>query len=138
MQTEKVSKRALSNKTGLQRKSILNWLNGKFFPRYDALIKLSNFFYVSLNYITSRTDVAHKIMNISEISIDEIHTSFVEKLEIYLKQEGMSKYMLAKKINIGQSTLNRWFNGNSMPETAVLIRISDLMGETIDYLLGLE
>ena len=56
----------------------------------------------------------------------------------YLVKEKLSKYMLAKKINVGQSTLNRWFNGKSMPETAVLMRIADLMSESVDYLLGRE
>lgn len=40
MLTEKVSKRALSNRTGLERKSIQTWLNAKHYPRYDALLKL--------------------------------------------------------------------------------------------------
>lgn len=43
MELEGVSTRALSQKINVERKSIRLWLAGKFFPRYDALIKLSVF-----------------------------------------------------------------------------------------------
>lgn len=138
MLTEKVSKRALSNRTGLERKSIQTWLNAKHYPRYDALLKLCNYFCVSADYLLGRIDDNSKMVNISELSIEEIHRSFIEKLGEFIKKENLSKYMFAKKISIGQSTLNRWFDCNSMPETAVLIRIADVMGESIDYLLGRE
>ena len=51
MRSERISRRALSLKTGLQRKSILNWLEGKYYPRYDALITLADFFRVSADYL---------------------------------------------------------------------------------------
>lgn len=138
MQVENISKRALANKTGLQRKSILNWLNGKFYPRYDALIILSNFFCVSTDYLIGRSNDNNKIVLNSNLSYEKIHKSFVEKLEKYIEKEKLSRYMFSKKIKIGQSTLSRWLDGNSMPETSVLIRIADLMGESTDYLLGRE
>lgn len=138
MQTEKVSTRALSNKTGLQRKSITNWLNAKFYPRYDALIKLSDFFYVSADYIIVRNDNASKIVNTPSSNIGCVPIRFAGILTAYIAKENLTKYKLAKKLKIGQSTLNRWFGGKSMPETAVLIRLADLMGESMDYLLGIE
>ena len=138
MQTEKISKRALSSRTGLERKSILNWLNGKFYPRYDALLKLSNFFCVSADYLLGRIDDNSKMVNTYELSSEKIHRSFINKLDEYIKKEKLSKYMIAKKLNVGQSTLSRWFESDSMPETAILIRIADLMEESVDYLMGRE
>lgn len=41
MELEGFSIRALSLKIKVERRSIQLWLAGKFFPRYDALIKLS-------------------------------------------------------------------------------------------------
>ncbi len=140
MLTEKISIRALSNKTNLQRKSIANWLNAKFYPRYDALIKLSNFFYVGSDYLVGRNDDAYKICNISAVRnlTLNVPARFTAILTDYLAKENITKYKLAKNLKIGQSTLSRWFDGKCMPETAVLIRLSDLMSESIDYLLGRE
>lgn len=138
MQLEKVSQRSLSNQTGLQRKSIKNWLDAKFYPRYDALIKLSDFFYVSADYMIGKSNDASKIKNFSKDNSVSIPLHLTSLLSDYLVETKLSKYMLAKKLKIGQSTLSRWFDGKSMPETAVLIRLADLMGESLDYLLGRE
>lgn len=48
MELEGFSIRALSLKIKVERRSIQLWLAGKFFPRYDALIKLSIYFGVRI------------------------------------------------------------------------------------------
>ena len=50
MELEGFSIRALSLKIKVERRSIQLWLAGKFFPRYDALIKLSIYFGVRIDY----------------------------------------------------------------------------------------
>lgn len=138
MQIEKISQRSLSNQTGLQRKSILNWLNAKFYARYDALIKLSNFFGVSSDYLVGRTEEAGRIVDLSNFSIESVPDNFKIKLNKFRREKNITKYKLAKNLKIGQSTLARWFEEGSMPETAVLIRLADLMGESLDFLLSRE
>ena len=105
MLSEKVSKRALSNQTGIQRKSITNWLNAKFYPRYDALIKLADYFYVSTDYIIGKSDDASKIMDCVKNSPVSVPFRFAGLLNNYLVKEKLSKYMLAKKIK-KYNTLN--------------------------------
>lgn len=56
MELEGVSIRALSQKINVERKNIRLWLAGKFFPRYDALIKLSVFSGVRIDYLLGRDD----------------------------------------------------------------------------------
>lgn len=51
MELEGFSIRALSLKIKVERRSIQLWLAGKFFPRYDALIKLSIYFGVRIDYL---------------------------------------------------------------------------------------
>ena len=53
-----------------------------------------------------------------------------------MKRRGITFYKLAKSLEIGQTTLKRWFLKGSMPETTVLIRISKLLGESLDDLFG--
>ena len=47
MEMEGLSNRALSMKINVGRASIRLWLSGRFYPRYDALIKLAAFFEVN-------------------------------------------------------------------------------------------
>ena len=52
--------------------------------------------------------------------------------------EGITKYALAKRLKMEQSTVERWFKKGAMPEIFVLIRISERMNKSLDYLLGRE
>ena len=57
MDLEGESNRSLSIKIGADRKSIRCWLSGKFFPKYDALIKLSIHFKVRVDYLIGLEEV---------------------------------------------------------------------------------
>ena len=138
METEKLSKRALAKGIGAQRKSVLDWLKGNYYPRYDALIKLANFFGTSTDYLLGVVAVCEKQDVKSYCALEEVPERFIQILNNYLKENNFSKYRLAKDVNTGESTLNRWFNNNSMPETEVIVRISRLLNESVDYLLGRE
>ena len=136
MLSEQISRRALSVKTGLQRKSILNWLEGKYFPRYDALIKLADFFNVSIDYLLGKDKFNESSVVVSKCPIKEVPLRFLKILSSFIEREGYTKYRLAKLLGMGQTTLNRWFAMGSMPETATLIKISLLMNESVDYPLS--
>lgn len=138
MRLEQISRRSLSVKTGLQRKSILNWLEGKYYPRYDALIKLADFFNVSVDYLLGKDGINESKVVLSKCSIKDIPPRFLKILSSFMEEEGYTKYRLAKSLCMGQTTLTRWFTLGSMPETATLIKISFLMNESVDYLLGRE
>ena len=135
MESEKISRRALAIKTQNQRKSILNWLEGHYYPRYDALIRLADFFKVSCDYLLGESN-AYDLANDNECLIEEVPNIFRERLKDYLATEQISMYQLAKRLNIEQSTLSKWMNCGSMPEVAILIRLSKEMDESVDYLLG--
>lgn len=136
MSMDNISCRALALKTGLQRKSIANWLKGEFYPRYDALIKLANFFKVSINFLLCLSDDYIQYNNISDYSKSFIQSQFSERLIKFINDNKISKYRLAKLLGLGQTTVERWVSVGAMPETEVLIKLSEIMDETVDYLLG--
>ncbi len=138
MRSEQVSRRALSLKTGLQRKSILNWLEGKYYPRYDALITLADFFRVSADYLAGISKSNESKIVVGKTPVEEVPARFLKILNRYMQIEGYTKYKLAKLLGMGQTTLNRWFERGSMPETSTLIKLSVLMKEPLDYLLSRE
>lgn len=138
MEMEGISRRALAIKTGLQRKSLLNWLNGINYPRYDALIKLADFFKVKTDYLLHIGNENEYEKCKTRCPIESVPVQFREKIKYYMEEEKITKYALAKKLNIGQTTLERWFSGNAMPETVTLIKLTAITGESLDYLLGRE
>ena len=138
MALENLSRRALASKTKLQRKSILNWLEGKYYPRYDALITLSNFLKVDIDYLLGLSDENSYNCTVKRCETKNVPERFIGILSNFLCEKGKTKYRLAKDLEMGQTTVERWFTSNGMPETATLIKLAKLMKESVDYLLGRE
>ena len=125
----------LCSEIHVQRKSLYCWLNGTYYPQYDALIRLSDYFKVSINYLLG---ISYDAYTAEHCPIEEVPEQFITKLKNYINDNRLSRYALSKKVGVGQCTLNRWFECNSMPETAVIIRIAKVVGQSVDYLLGYE
>ena len=63
---------------------------------------------------------------------------FSERLKQSLKDNGMSQFMLAKKIGMSQSVVNNYCTGKREPTLDVLILICKTLNETADYMLGIS
>ncbi len=63
---------------------------------------------------------------------------FEDRLNEVLKYNNMSQSTLAKKIGMSQSIVNNYCTGKREPSLDVLILICKALGESADYLLGLE
>lgn len=136
MQEEKMSARKLSRTLNLQRKSISLWCAGKYYPKFDSLIKLSNFFEVSVGYLLGINDQVNP--NKKHVLEEQSKIFFHNHLVEYIEKNDLSYYEISKELGVGQTVFTRWIRENSMPETTNLIKLSYLMEESIDYILGLE
>ena len=132
---ERTSIKATAERIGIERKSLILWLEGRFYPRYDGLVKVADYFKVSIDYLLGETEEI-EVKELKGRDIEEIKRIFQERLSGYMKEKGMTEYRLSRDLKLGQSTVSRWLKKGSIPETAVLIRISKMMGESMDYLLG--
>lgn len=56
-------------------------------------------------------------------------------IEAERARKGQSAEELAKSLGVSRKTLYNWINSGNIPATA-LIKMADLFGCTIDYLLG--
>ncbi len=135
MDWEDVSTRALSIAIGADRKSVRGWLQGKYFPRWDALIKLANYFKVSLDYLVG-LDEKDLQETVNDVTMDENKASFLRNLKTFMEREGLTIYAVAKGAQVGQKPVKNWLVKGSMPETSTLIRLSKMMGCRLDRLLG--
>ena len=60
---------------------------------------------------------------------------FEEKLISLRKKAGMSQEDLAEQIDVSRQAISRWELGATLPDAPNLLKLSDLFGVSIDYLL---
>ena len=99
-------------------------------------IKLSNFFEVSVGYLLGINDQVNT--NKKHVLEEQSKIFFHNHLVEYVEKNDLSYYEISKELGVGQTVFTRWIRENSMPETTNLIKLSYLMEESIDYILGLE
>ena len=61
---------------------------------------------------------------------------FTEIFVTYIQKHNITAYQIAKNTGISQGTMNEYKNGKKMPTIQNLIKISNYIGCSIDYLLG--
>ena len=60
---------------------------------------------------------------------------FEEKLIDLRKKNGMSQEELADRLGVSRQAISRWELGSTLPDAPNLLKLSDLFGVSIDYLL---
>lgn len=110
--------------------AVCRWLDGRFFPRFAHLITLTNFFSVSIDFLLGLTED-------DSLSRLDVPVLFSERLAELMKETNLTRYALAKKLEIKITTISKWFEQINMPETQTLIKMSRIFNVTIEYLVGL-
>ncbi len=61
--------------------------------------------------------------------------NFSEKLKLFRKNKGFTQEEFAKQLNVSRIAVAKWEAGQSYPDIANLIQISNIMNVTVDYLV---
>jgi putative transcriptional regulator len=61
---------------------------------------------------------------------------FSENLKNFRKQKGLSQEELAERLHIVRQTVSKWEKGLSVPDAAMLIRVSEIFETSVSKLLG--
>lgn len=140
MELEGFSIRALSLKIKVERRSIQLWLAGKFFPRYDALIKLSIYFGVRIDYLLGLDDTLIELnresIDFESSNFETVLIKFSQKFSYILGKLKLTRYAVSKKLNVDAKSVSKWLK--SLPETVNLIKLANLADLSVDELLGQE
>lgn len=51
------------------------------------------------------------------------------------KEKGLTQFELAQQLNIDQTTISKWELNKALPDTAMLIKLSNFFNVSTDYLL---
>ncbi len=108
---------------------IYDWVNMRSMPNFDNLLKLADYFGVSVDYLMGRTD-----------DDSEYHTKslnkFSDQIKKVLKQKGVTKYRLFKDCDLSNSFKVRWFNKQVKPNANNLLKIANYLNVSMDELMG--
>ena len=63
---------------------------------------------------------------------------FVQRLNKLLKENGVTRYRLAKEIGVSNQAVLLWCDGINEPKISYLKSIAEFFEVTADYLIGLE
>lgn len=63
---------------------------------------------------------------------------FCERLRILIKSMGITQKELAKKIGCTEVTISRYITGERVPKATIVVKIANVLGVSVDYLIGNE
>ncbi len=102
--------------------TIAMWETNKRQPDQETLIKLAEFFNVTIDYLLTTDD-------------NQLPTN---TYQIERKKLGLTQTELAKLLSIDSTTVSKWELGKTIPTQKMLTRLASLYNVSTDYLLGRE
>lgn len=99
-------------------------------PRTPALIKIADYFNVSVAYLMGESDSDY----FSPI-IDKV--PFTSRLDSLLQEKNIKTlYDLSQKVHIHRNNIRQWYTADCLPLIDDLFILADFFGVSVDYLLG--
>ena len=129
VEDSEVSKSALPSLIGVDYRSLSNSLNYGIIPTPRILIRIADYFNVSIKFLlgTSDDEFFEKL---------EVKSDFKQRFDFLCKDKNISYYKVSKDLHFDQSYITRWLNKNYLPSLELLELLSDYFKVSIDYLLG--
>lgn len=69
-----------------------------------------------------------------EISDDDIVKEFSKRLDKWMRRRGYNQEELSKLINVSQSSISKYLNGNQIPNALIIKKIASVLNIKIDDL----
>lgn len=118
-----LTQKELAEKVGVKQNSYANWENGNREPNIEMLVRIADYFDVSLDYL-----LGGKMKNITEE-----FSLCLKKLRMKRK---LSQKQIAEELKISQQQYSKWEGGIITPNVETLVRLADYFDVSVDYLLG--
>lgn len=113
----------------LSQSTLSNALTYGIIPSTKTLIKIADFFNISIEYLLGKTDN-------EEFYKTSINTSFKSRFESLCIEKGVTHYKVAIDCLFDKSSISKWFSKNFIPELEILELLCDYFKVSIDYILG--
>ncbi|MBQ7339796.1 MAG: helix-turn-helix transcriptional regulator [Clostridia bacterium] len=109
-------------------RSLSNAIVYGIIPTTSTLIKMADYFKVSIDYLLGRTD--------KNDYIESSNTTFQERFEKLCEEKGVSHYKVSQDCFFDKSNISRWLSKGYLPTLEILDMITKYFKVSPDYLLG--
>lgn len=109
-------------------RSLSNALVYGIIPTTSTLIKIADYFNVSIDHLLGRTDKN----DFFEMS----NSTFQQRFEELCKEKGVTHYKVSQDCFFDKSNISRWLSKGYLPTLEILDMITKYFNVSIDYILG--
>lgn len=125
LKDEEIKPSELARRTKISKGLISNYLTGVTCPTVKNLVKLADYFKVSCDYLLGLTYDDNYVNKNNSKKFEQIILPLILK-----KYKSIREFEKENEL-----TYNNW-RGNSFPYIDTLIKLSEIFGVSVDYLLG--
>ena len=127
LSTEK--KTACAENIGITYVTFSKVYNYGIVPKTGTLIKIADFFNVSVKYLLGETDDEY-------FERAPITKTFQVRLRELLNEKKLTVYALAENTHIHRNNIAQWLKNFYIPSYEELVLLADCLSVSVDYLLG--
>lgn len=109
-------------------RSLSNAIVYGIIPTTSTLVKMANYFKVSMDYLLGRSN-KNEYVGLS-------NTTFKERFELLCQENKVTHYKVSQDCFFDKSNVSRWITKNYLPTLEILDMIANYFNVSIDYLLG--
>lgn len=124
-----IDQKVLAIDLNVSQPTISDWESGKKLPSAENMIRLADYFKVSIDYLLYRSDTKNP---------DYVHSDCWDGRHLYeiRTQRGESQEFVAMSIGISTANYIQYENAKKDPSIDILYKLADHFGVDIDYILG--
>ncbi len=139
-----VTQKQLSSELGIDQSTISKWELNKVLPDIKTLIKIAEYFNVSLDSLVDKNIVEEQVLeedinHCINAPLVDLHKNIsglsVNNLKIARKNMKYTQEDLADKLGVAKNTISQWERGTREPSIDTLKKLSEILDASIDYLL---
>jgi transcriptional regulator with XRE-family HTH domain len=123
LQFEKVS--------GCKNQSISTWLTRNVYPKLVNLLRMSDYFQCSIDYLLGLTDD-------KRLTRTDTPSTFIVRANELAAKNNVSKYRISKECGFDKGNFSKWASRGMLPQTQSLIAIAEYFDCSVEYLFGLS
>ena len=126
-----LTQKDLADNTGIDRASISRYLKGNCIPNLKAVVKLSEYFNCSVDFLIGKSTENNHIKFL-------LCPPFSERLKLYLDKYDGTALNLCKVVGLPDSRFYGWLAGTNFPRIDSVEKLADYFKVSIDQFLGRE
>ena len=133
-----LSQKAISDYLNCSQVVYSRYESGSREPPIDFLIKLADFYGITLDELVGRTKSKNESIIVISQAVNRKHLKFANTLKEEREKAGITQSKMAENLKTQVRTYGSWERGERQPDFDMLAKIADFFNVSIDYLLGHE